>query len=197
MAAVVLLLLAVFAAAAAAAAAAGEQYRVGGPDGWIVPSPEEKELYYARWASSVAFYVGDSIGNKLITALTISIAFFVRIHGVAEFEYRNDSVIKVSKAGYYHCNETSGIDAGDVPVPGDGVRVFYLYVPGFVYFASADLDRCNKGQRLMINVLAAVPPAAAPAPSADSDTGAAGSAFTAASFAAVMSVAAMAMAGLV
>lgn len=118
---------------------------------------------------------------------------------VAEFEYRNDSVIKVSKAGYYHCNETAGVDAGDAPVPGDGARVFYLYVPGFAYFASPDLGRCNEGQRLMINVLAAVPPAAAPAPSTDYDTGAAaGSAFAAASFfAPVVSAAAMAMAGLV
>ncbi|EEE56610.1 hypothetical protein OsJ_05987 [Oryza sativa Japonica Group] len=50
----------------------------------------------------------------------------------------------------------------------------------------------------MINVLAAVPPAAAPAPSTDYDTGAAaGSAFAAASFfAPVVSAAAMAMAGL-
>ncbi|XP_052145331.1 mavicyanin-like [Oryza glaberrima] len=172
-----LLLLVAVLAAGAAAAAAGEQYRVGGPDGWIAPPPEEKELYYSRWASSIAFYVGDSI----------------------EFEYRNDSVIKVSKAGYYHCNETAGVDAGDAPVPGDGARVFYLYVPGFAYFASPDLGRCNEGQRLMINVLAAVPPAAAPAPSTDYDTGAAaGSAFAAASFfAPVVSAAAMAMAGLV
>lgn len=51
-------------AAGAAAAAAGEQYRVGGPDGWIAPPPEEEELYYSRWASSIAFYVGDSIGNE-------------------------------------------------------------------------------------------------------------------------------------
>ncbi|KAF0934006.1 hypothetical protein E2562_021064 [Oryza meyeriana var. granulata] len=136
-------LLLLVAVLAAAAAAAGKRYRVGGPDGWVVPPPDDKELYYVRWASSMTFYIGDSI----------------------EFEYKNDSVIMVTKAGYYHCNETAGIDAGDVPVPGDGVRVFILYTPGYTYFASADLDHCNKGQRLMINVLTDEPPAPAPSPS--------------------------------
>uniref|UniRef100_A0A0D9VE16 Phytocyanin domain-containing protein n=1 Tax=Leersia perrieri TaxID=77586 RepID=A0A0D9VE16_9ORYZ len=152
-------------------------YRVGGNDGWILPPPEDKELYYVRWASSLHFHVGDSL----------------------EFDYKNDSVIRVTKAGYYHCNETAGIDAA-----GDSVKVFRLDNPGFDYFASADLDRCNKGERLMINVhladagppspaLAATP---APAPATGYDTGA-GSVFPAASFGLVIAVAAIVMAGLV
>ncbi|KAF0933955.1 hypothetical protein E2562_021018 [Oryza meyeriana var. granulata] len=172
-------LLLLVAVLAAAAAAAGKRYRVGGPDGWVVPPPDDKELYYVRWASSMTFYIGDSI----------------------EFEYKNDSVIMVTKAGYYHCNETAGIDAGDVPVPGDGVRVFNLYNPGKTYFASADLDHCNKGQRLMINVLTAEPPAPAPssvpplspspAPSGDDATGGGSAAFAPGLAVAVMAMAAL------
>ena len=40
----------------------------------------------------------------------------------AEFVYKNDSVIKVSKVGYYHCNETAGIGTG--PGPRDGKTLF-------------------------------------------------------------------------
>ncbi|XP_015689163.2 cucumber peeling cupredoxin-like [Oryza brachyantha] len=179
----------VLAAAAAypAAAGKGRRYQVGGTGGWVVPPPEEKEAYYVRWASSVAVYVDDSI----------------------EFVYRNDSAIKVTKAGYYHCNETAGIDSGDVPAPADGVRVFHLYAPGLAYFASADLDHCNKGQRLMVNVLAADQPPAPPAqgpssavapplsPSPEPSTdysgadGAAGSAFAAAAMMAPIIMAAL------
>lgn len=130
-------------AAASPAARPGKRYRVGGPDGWRVPPPEDKEVYYVKWASPIAFYVEDSI----------------------EFVYRNDSVIKVSKAGYYHCNETAGIGAG--AVPRDGSTLFLLDAPGYAYFASADLDHCNKGERLMLNVVAAEPPAPSlPSPAA-------------------------------
>jgi hypothetical protein len=78
---------------------------------------------------------------------------------IAEFVYKNDTVIKVSKAGYYHCNETAGVGTG--PVPKDGSTLFLLDAPGFTYFASADLGHCADGERLMINVLAAEPPAPA------------------------------------
>ncbi|KAF0919555.1 hypothetical protein E2562_029781 [Oryza meyeriana var. granulata] len=57
-------LLLLVAVLAAAAAAAGKRYRVGGPDGWVVPPPDDKELYYVRWASSMTFYIGDSIALR-------------------------------------------------------------------------------------------------------------------------------------
>ena len=85
----------------------------------------------------------------------------------AEFVYRNDSVMKVGKAGYYHCNETAP-DA-DAAAPRDGTTLFVLDAPGPAYFASADLAHCNMGQRLAVDVLAdrAAPgPWAAPGPSA-------------------------------
>ena len=82
----------------------------------------------------------------------------------AEFVYYNDSVIKVGKAGYYHCIKTAPYVA-----PRDGTALFVLDAPGPAYFASADLAHCNMGQRLAVDVLAdrAAPgPWAAPGPSA-------------------------------
>ncbi|OEL13210.1 hypothetical protein BAE44_0025769 [Dichanthelium oligosanthes] len=130
-----ILALAVVCLQSASAAAEGTRYTVGGPDGWRVPPPEDKERYYANWASNITFYVDDSI----------------------EFVYRNDSVIKVGKAGFYHCNETAP-DAA----PRDGTTLFVLDAPGPTYFASADLGHCSMGERLMIDVLAAQPPAPSP-----------------------------------
>lgn len=75
----------------------------------------------------------------------------------AEFVYKNDSVIKVSKAGYYHCNETAGIGIGTGAGPRDGKTLFILDAPGFAYFASADLGHCKDGEKLIIKVLVAEP----------------------------------------
>ncbi|KAF7032756.1 hypothetical protein CFC21_043900 [Triticum aestivum] len=126
---------------AASAVPLGKRYRVGGPEGWRVPPPQDKEMFYVKWAAPITFFVEDSI----------------------EFVYKNDSVIKVSKVGYYHCNETAGIGTG--AVPRDGSTLFLLDAPGLAYFASADLGHCNAGERLVINVRAASPPAPASASS--------------------------------
>lgn len=87
--------------------------------------------------------------------------------------YKNDSVLRVSKAGYYHCNETAA-DAA----PRDGRTVFLLDGPGFAYFASADLAHCGMGERLAVSVLAAGTagglPAPTPSPSPSSSSSAPG-----------------------
>ncbi|VAH84412.1 uclacyanin-3-like [Triticum dicoccoides] len=126
----------------ASAAPKGKQYKVGGPEGWRVPPKADKEMAYVKWASNITFFVGDSV----------------------EFVYKNDSVIKVSKVGYYHCNETAGIGTG--PGPRDGKTLFILDAPGFVYFASSNLGHCKDGQKLLIKVLDPEqrPPASASSP---------------------------------
>ncbi|EAZ01315.1 hypothetical protein OsI_23346 [Oryza sativa Indica Group] len=113
----------------------GKQYVVGGRSGWRTPPPASVDLY-AKWAAGIRFYVADSI----------------------EFVYKNDSVVKVDKFGYYHCNATAA-------AANDGSVLFLLDAPGFAYFSSADADHCKKGQRLMINVESAPSPAPAPAAS--------------------------------
>ncbi|XP_008791687.2 mavicyanin-like [Phoenix dactylifera] len=105
-------------------AGASNQYNVGDAEGWHLPDANNTDVYKI-WASKFTFHVGDSI----------------------VFEYKNDSVVKVDKRGYYHCNET-----GHGSMFKDGHTVFLLDKPEFYYFASGDLDHCKKGQRLMIEV---------------------------------------------
>ncbi|XP_064971348.1 early nodulin-like protein 17 [Musa acuminata AAA Group] len=114
-------------------------YRVGDAEGWREPDKNDAAMY-DTWAGKYAFRVGDSLA----------------------FDYKNDSVVRVSKRGYYHCNETGGGSASK-----DGSTVFLLDQPGFYYFVSGDVDHCKRGQRVMIEALDAQrPPAAAgPAPS--------------------------------
>jgi hypothetical protein len=62
-------------AAVSSAAAKGTRYTVGGADGWRVPPPEDKERFYADWASNITFYVDDSVG--IVTAAAAAAAVSV------------------------------------------------------------------------------------------------------------------------
>jgi len=75
------------------------------------------------------------------------------------FEYKNDSVVKVGKRGYYHCNETRHGSTFK-----DGSTVFLLDKPGFYYFVSGNIEHCKKGQRVLIEVVG-VPAPLVPSPS--------------------------------
>jgi hypothetical protein len=59
--------LAVCCPASLAAPPLGKRYRVGGPEGWRVPPPVDKEMFYVKWASPITFFVEDSIGNPSAT----------------------------------------------------------------------------------------------------------------------------------
>lgn len=119
------------------AAGAMNKYKVGDTDGWCVPADNDPG-FYETWASKIKFLVGDSI----------------------VFQYKNDSVVMVSKRGYYHCNETS-----HGSLPKDGNTVFLLDKPGFYYYVSGDTEHCKKGQRLMVEVIGVPLPPLVPAPS--------------------------------
>lgn len=69
---------------------------------------------------------------------------------------RHDSVRKVDKYVYYHCNCTTL--AGKKPAKDDN-WFFLLDAPVFAYFASTDIKHCKKAS-LMLNVKAR--PALAP-----------------------------------
>uniref|UniRef100_A0A0D9WR54 Phytocyanin domain-containing protein n=1 Tax=Leersia perrieri TaxID=77586 RepID=A0A0D9WR54_9ORYZ len=109
----------------------GTQYVVGGKEKWRTPDTLDM---YAKWAAAVHFYVGDTI----------------------EFVYKNDSVVKTDKFGFYHCNVT-GTTAND------GSVLFLLDEPGFAYFTSSNVAHCKKGQRLMLTIESAPAPAPSPA----------------------------------
>jgi hypothetical protein len=44
----------------------GKRYIVGGADGWVVPPPQNKDMYI-KWADSIQFFVEDSIGKEAST----------------------------------------------------------------------------------------------------------------------------------
>lgn len=150
-----------------------KQFKVGGPNGWCLPPPEVKEDYYVNWSLGINFYVGDSLGTcAAVSIRSLFIPSFswidracclihLRARRSAEFVFKNDSVIQVDKAGYYHCTWPPPPDDA---APHDGKMIFLLDAPGYVYFASADQDRCMMGERLMVNVLGPGETAAAPAP---------------------------------
>ncbi|KAG9151561.1 hypothetical protein Leryth_026527 [Lithospermum erythrorhizon] len=108
---------------------------------------------YSQWTATKKFHVGDSL----------------------VFEYKNDSVLVVSKWGYYHCDTTK---PSSVFI--DGNTTLVLDNPGEFYFISGDPSHCKEGQRLFINVLPLhryiatdpVPfPANSPAPSLPTKSG--------------------------
>ncbi|PKA63392.1 Early nodulin-like protein 1 [Apostasia shenzhenica] len=148
-------------ASSACAVQAQKQHKVGGADGWRTP-PESSPDLYAVWASSIRFNVGDSIRKALFFP---QLGFSTRFDSV--FEYKNDSVVRVNKRGYYHCNESSG--RGSAVTAKDGSTVFVFDRPGTYYFVSGELQHCKSGQRLMVVVMAPLKPpsplAGAPGPS--------------------------------
>ncbi|CAI9114190.1 OLC1v1014850C1 [Oldenlandia corymbosa var. corymbosa] len=112
---------------AAPPAAAVEEFKVGDDSGWRRPAVNDSDLYTV-WASRKKFHVGDLL----------------------RFVYVNDSVVKVDKYGYYHCN----VSGPEETVYTDGNNTLItLDKPGPVYFVSGYYDHCSAGQRLYVEVL--------------------------------------------
>ncbi|KAI3727250.1 hypothetical protein L1987_67062 [Smallanthus sonchifolius] len=108
----------------ATATAAAKEYQVGNAVGWRIPATNETELY-TIWASRRPFHIGD----------------FLR------FRYSTGSVVLVDKWGFYHCDSSHPISYFN-----DGNTLVNLDKVGAVYFISGNMDRCNKGQRMIVNV---------------------------------------------
>lgn len=75
-----------------------------------------------------------------------------------DFEYKNDSVLRVKKWGYYHCDTSKPIIAYN-----NGKSIFKLDGPGPYYFISASLNHCKNGQRLLVEVMHPHPSPPSPA----------------------------------
>ncbi|XP_076929146.1 early nodulin-like protein 7 [Bidens hawaiensis] len=120
------------------ATAVAKEYQVGDTVGWRVPATNETELY-TTWASRRRFYIGDSL----------------------RFHYNIDSVVLVDKYGFYHCDSTHPISYFN-----DGNTLVTLDKVGTVYFISGNMERCYKGEKMMLNVrkLRQFPPTIADAP---------------------------------
>ncbi|KAG1346573.1 early nodulin-like protein 1 [Cocos nucifera] len=101
-------------------------FYVGGRGGsWGLNPPED----YGRWAGRNRFQVNDTI--------------------VFKYKKGNDSVLVVKKEDYDSCNSNNPIQSFH-----DGNTVFKFDRSGPFYFISGTGDRCQKGEKLIIVVLA-------------------------------------------
>ncbi|GMJ13069.1 early nodulin-like protein 3 [Hibiscus trionum] len=103
----------------------GYRFYVGGKDGWVV-SPSEN---YNHWAERMRFQVNDTL-------------FF-------KYEKGSDSVLLVTKEDYFSCNTKNPIQSLT-----EGDSVFTFYRSGPFFFITGNADNCNKGQKLIVVVMA-------------------------------------------
>ncbi|KAI3463066.1 hypothetical protein Pfo_019729 [Paulownia fortunei] len=102
------------------------EFEVGERGGWIVPRANDTEMYN-EWASQKRFMVGDTI----------------------RFKYKKDSLMEVNKEDYKECNSTRPNFFSNI-----GNTVFTLDRSGFFYFISGATGHCEKGQRMIVWVMA-------------------------------------------
>ncbi|CAL4961419.1 unnamed protein product [Urochloa decumbens] len=131
------------AVALAAVVSSSEAYvfYAGGRDGWVLGPTES----YNHWASRNRFQVNDTI-------------VFTHEEGVS-------SVLLVTEKDYDACSTGSPVRRLEAVGGSGGRSVFRFDRSGPFFFISSGEDRCQKGQKLYIIVMAPRPPvAAAPAP---------------------------------
>ncbi|MQL85741.1 hypothetical protein Taro_018262 [Colocasia esculenta] len=107
--------------------AAATQFKVGDSLGWRVPSAGAES--YNQWAEKNRFQKGDSL-------------LFVYPAG-------QDSLLQVSKDDYGSCNTANPIKKFT-----DGSTTFTFSDTGAFYFISGVADNCNKGEKMVVVVLA-------------------------------------------
>ncbi|XP_077249551.1 uncharacterized protein LOC143889262 [Tasmannia lanceolata] len=100
-------------------------FYVGGKNGWVL-NPSEN---FNNWAERNRFQVKDSL--------------------VFKYKKGEDSVLVVNKEDYDKCNKTNPIKSFN-----DGNSVFDFDRSGHFYFISGAPGNCEKGQKLIIVVLA-------------------------------------------
>ncbi|KAK8529596.1 hypothetical protein V6N12_060374 [Hibiscus sabdariffa] len=103
----------------------GYKFYVGGKDGWVV-SPSEN---YNHWAERMRFQVNDTL-------------FF-------KYKKGSDSVLLVTKEDYFACNTRSPIQSLT-----EGDSSFTFDRSGPFFFITGNADNCNKGQKLIVVVMA-------------------------------------------
>ncbi|KAL2476357.1 early nodulin-like protein 1 [Abeliophyllum distichum] len=120
----------------------GYQFSVGGRDGWVL-NPSES---YSHWAQRLRFQVNDTL----------------------LFKYKKgvESVLEVNKDDFDNCNTSNP----KVKLE-DGNSIFKFDRSGPFYFITANKSNCDKGQKIIIVVLAVrTPPSAKTPPHAPTPT---------------------------
>ncbi|GKU93153.1 hypothetical protein SLEP1_g6777 [Rubroshorea leprosula] len=103
----------------------GYKFYVGGRDGWVV-NPKEN---FNHWAERNRFSVNDTL-------------FF-------KYKKGSDSVLVVKKEDYFSCNATNPTQSMM-----DGDSEFKFDRSGPFFFITGNAYNCNKGQKLIVVVLA-------------------------------------------
>ncbi|KAA8526360.1 hypothetical protein F0562_008437 [Nyssa sinensis] len=101
------------------------KFYVGGKEGWVLKPSEN----YNHWAERNRFRVNDTL--------------------IFKYEKGADSVLIVNKDDYYKCNKEKPIQALN-----DGVSEFEFNFSGPFFFISGHADKCEKGQKLIVIVMA-------------------------------------------
>ncbi|KAF8025827.1 hypothetical protein BT93_F2607, partial [Corymbia citriodora subsp. variegata] len=115
----------------------GREFHVGGKDGWVVNPSED----YNHWAERNRFQVNDTISFR--------------------YKKGEDSVLLVIEDDYHKCNTKNPVYKWE-----DGDSEFRFYQSGPFFFISGKPGNCEKGQKLIVVVLAvrASPPVPTPLP---------------------------------
>ncbi|KAJ8621716.1 hypothetical protein MRB53_030245 [Persea americana] len=103
----------------------GYEFFVGGTDGWVL-NPSEK---FNHWAERNRFQVNDTL--------------------VFSYKKEEDSVLVVNKEDYEKCNTNNPISRFS-----DGYSVFKLDRSGPFFFISGMPEKCEKGEKLIVVVMA-------------------------------------------
>ncbi|KAA0037628.1 hypothetical protein IC582_020919 [Cucumis melo] len=107
-------------------AVASFEFQVGGLKGWVVPPANDSKIYN-DWASENRFKAGDTV----------------------RFRYKKDSVMEVTNEEYKRCNSTQPSFFSNT-----GNTVFQFNRSGTFYFISGASGHCEKGQRMIVKVMA-------------------------------------------
>ncbi|XP_050383363.1 mavicyanin [Argentina anserina] len=102
------------------------EFQVGGIQGWVVPPANDSKVYN-DWASENRFQVGSAI----------------------RFKYKKDSVMEVSEEDYKKCDSSHPKFYDN-----DGNTVYRFDRSGSFYFISGSAGHCEKGQRMIVKVMA-------------------------------------------
>uniref|UniRef100_A0A0A0KUB3 Phytocyanin domain-containing protein n=2 Tax=Cucumis sativus TaxID=3659 RepID=A0A0A0KUB3_CUCSA len=102
------------------------EFQVGGLKGWVVPPANDSKIYN-DWASENRFKADDAV----------------------RFRYKKDSVMEVTKDEYKRCNSTQPSFFSNT-----GNTVFQFSRSGTFYFISGANGHCEKGQRMIVKVMA-------------------------------------------
>ncbi|CAL4954155.1 unnamed protein product [Urochloa decumbens] len=126
-------LLACLVAASASPTASAFVFKAGGTGEWRVPAqPANANATtnaYNAWAQRNRFRVGDAISFT--------------------YQAGSDSVLLVEKSAYDGCNTNTPMDTFS-----DGNTVFTFTRSGPYYFISGNKDNCNRGEKLIVVVMA-------------------------------------------